>query len=116
MRSPLDRRAFCRTLTRAISWVLLASVFAGTGASAEGDWVAVAIKRVPVDSTNLRSVGYHRGERVLEIEFKVGSVYRYRAVPLKVYEALMRADSKGRHFSRQIRGRYEFKRTENPRL
>ncbi len=111
----MERRVFCRTLTRVISWTLLARGFPKAVTAADGDWVSVFIKRVPVDSTNLRSVGYHRGERVLEIEFQAGSVYRYRDVPLNAYEALMRADSKGRHFSRQIRGRYEFKRTDNPR-
>jgi hypothetical protein len=100
---------------RAISWVLLASGSGNTAAAAESDWVTVNIQRKPVNSTNVRSVGYHRGARVLEVEFKVGSVYRYREVPLDAYEALMHAESKGRHFSRNIRGQYEFRRTDRPR-
>jgi hypothetical protein len=84
-------------------------------AGAGEDWLAVVIHRDAVDSSNLVSAGYHRGAKVLEIEFQSGSVYRYRDVPLNAYEALMGAESKGRYFSRQIRGRYEFKCIERQR-
>lgn len=79
-------------------------------AGTEEDWITAVIKREAVNSTNLRSIGYHRGLRVLEIEFHSGSIYRYRNVPTKAYGALIGADSKGRHFMQEIRGRYEFKR------
>jgi len=106
----MERRAFCRAFTRALWLTLLAGGGPTVIAATEEDWVTAVIKRVAVNSTNLRSIGYHRGLRLLEIEFQSGSIYRYRNVPLNTYGALMGADSKGRHFSQQIRGRYEFKR------
>jgi hypothetical protein len=75
----------------------------------------VRIKRQAVDSTNLASAGYDHDARVLEIEFKSGAVYRYLAVPPAVFEELMRAASKGRFFSREIRGKYEFQRVREAR-
>src|SRR5687768_2279843 len=112
MRSPMELRAFCRVRTCALWLMRLAyggQIWVG---AAEDDWLFTVVKRESVNSTNLRSIGYHRGLRVLEIEFHSGSIYRYREVPLNAYAALIRADSKGRHFSRQIRGRYEFKRMD----
>jgi len=43
------------------------------------------MKRVPVRSSNLISVGYDSALRVLEAEFKHGSVYQYFGVPSMVY-------------------------------
>jgi hypothetical protein len=112
MRSLLERRAFCRTIAGVLTAHLLLGGFSGKAASADGDWLSVAIKRESVESTNLASVGYNQKACVLEVEFQSGSVYRYRDVPRNAYEALMRAESKGRYFSRQIRGRYEFRRVD----
>jgi len=53
----------------------------------------------------MRSVGYDAGERVLEIEFPNGDVYRYFDVPESVYDGLMDAESHGTYFHRNIRGR-----------
>jgi len=39
------------------------------------------MKRVPVSSTELRSVGYAEDEAVLEVEFTNREVYRYFVVP-----------------------------------
>jgi hypothetical protein len=64
--------------------------------------------RVAVESKTLRSVGYEDG--TLEIEFVSGSVYRYFDVPPRVHEDLMRADSHGRFFSKEIRGTYLYAR------
>jgi hypothetical protein len=91
-------------------WIVF---FDGFSAPAgEEDWLSAAVRRNTVNSTNLTSVGYNRESRVLEVEFHAGSVYRYRDVPPQVFEALIRAESKGRYFTRQIRGRYEFRRLQ----
>ena len=39
------------------------------------------MKRVPVSSSNLASVGYDPELRVLEVEFHNHTVYQYRNVP-----------------------------------
>jgi len=65
--------------------------------------------RVPVQSSNLASVGYDISTSVLEIEFRNGNVYQYYGVPAQVYEELMNAGSKGSYFHRNIRnGGYSF--------
>jgi hypothetical protein len=64
------------------------------------------IRRVPVDSTALATVGYSRRLRALEIEFRNGAVYRYLEVGPDVYEALINARSKARFYDDNIRHRY----------
>jgi hypothetical protein len=68
------------------------------------------MKRVPVDSEALASVGYDLGRSVLEIEFTSGDVYRYHDVPAHVHRELMDADSHGRHFALHVRDRYRYVR------
>ncbi|WP_280695529.1 KTSC domain-containing protein [Kitasatospora sp. GP82] len=63
-----------------------------------------------VVSSCLRSVGYDAEEHVLEIEFVTSTVYRYTAVPRRVHRALLAADSLGRYFNREVRGRYEYRK------
>lgn len=63
-----------------------------------------------VDSTNLYSIDYDVESMILEIEFLKGGIYRYFNVPLKVYNALMAANSHGSYFSRNIRDKYDFKK------
>ncbi|MEZ0611687.1 KTSC domain-containing protein [Fibrella sp. WM1] len=64
--------------------------------------------RIPVDSSNLASVGYDG--RTLEVEFLNGSVYQYSGVPDEVYEALMSADSHGKYFNANIRTSYSYRK------
>lgn len=66
--------------------------------------------RQPVQSSNLRAVGYNKDTKVLEIEFIKGGVYRYFDVMESVYLGLIGADSKGAYFHEHIRGRYRYKR------
>ena len=61
------------------------------------------ITRVPVESSNLASVGYSGVDEVLEVEFQGGSVYRYSEVPVEVYEELMNADSHGSYFHYNVK-------------
>jgi len=66
--------------------------------------------RIPVDSSNLASVGYNPWTGVLEIEFHGGRVYQYFGVPLAVYLGLMGADSHGKFFHSCIRNSFQFRR------
>ena len=80
------------------------------------DRLAVAaplrIERAAVESSSLVSIGFAREARVLEIEFRSGAIYRYLAVPPKVFDGLKKAESKGRYFAQTIRGKFEFQRVE----
>jgi hypothetical protein len=64
------------------------------------------MRRLGVESSAIRSVGYDGGLAVLEVEFTSGDVYRYHAVPPSVHRALMDAESKGRYLVAHIRDVY----------
>lgn len=68
------------------------------------------MQRIRVRSSAITSIGYSRKRRVLEIEFRSGSIYRYHDVEPELYEALLNAASKGRFFSFNIRGAYPCER------
>jgi KTSC domain len=68
------------------------------------------VRREPVVSTNLRSVGYDEDPQTLEVEFANGEVYEYQSVPEAVHRSLMQAPSKGTYFNRYIKERYVFRR------
>ncbi|MFB7615609.1 KTSC domain-containing protein [Kitasatospora sp. NPDC056181] len=68
------------------------------------------MERQAVDSSALRSVGYDAALLVLELEFTGGRVYVYEAVPGRVHRELMAAQSHGRYFVREVRGRYAYRR------
>lgn len=85
------------------SVILLCAVIA---LHAEPAVIVSRIKRVPVESSALATVGYSKKLRALEIEFRNGSVYRYLEVPSDVYEALLNARSKARFYDENIRHKY----------
>lgn len=49
--------------------------------------------RKPVNSSNIRSIGYENS--TLEVEFLNGSIYQYFNIPENLYNSLMRASSHG---------------------
>lgn len=61
------------------------------------------MKRIPVESSSLSSVGYDSENAILEIEFKSGGIYQYSGVPQDVYDGLMNAESKGKYFHQYIK-------------
>ncbi len=60
------------------------------------------MKRVPVNSSNISSIGYEPESLMLEIEFKTKRIYRYSNVPPHVYAALMKAQSHGKYFQDHV--------------
>jgi hypothetical protein len=66
------------------------------------------MQRTPVDSSNIRSIGYDEVGQILEIEFKTGSVYQYYAVPSGVYSNLMNPSSHGQYFAKAIKNMYSY--------
>ena len=108
----MERRTFLRTLVRvaAAAWCISARQ---SLAEAENQWLETPIKRQQVESSHLASIGYSRAIRVLEVEFRSGALYRYREVPIDIYESLLKGDSKGRYFSQAIRGCFVFRCLKN---
>ena len=109
-----ERRAFLRALTCALASLLCRRTLVFAAGASEENWLSAPLERKSVESSNLAGIGYNRSARVLEIEFRSGAVYRYREVPAEIYEGLLNAESKGGYFIRQIRGRYEFRRMNEP--
>jgi lysyl-tRNA synthetase class 2 len=60
------------------------------------------MKRTPVESSNLKSVGYEKGRELLEVEFRNGDVYRYEGVGEETHKELMEAESVGRYFAKSV--------------
>ncbi|HLQ51230.1 MAG TPA: KTSC domain-containing protein [Terriglobales bacterium] len=73
------------------------------------------MKRLPVDSSAIRSVGYDAKSRILEIEFTNGSVYDYYDVPHQIYQEFCEADSMGAFVNFRIKPNFQcnevYKRT-----
>jgi hypothetical protein len=68
------------------------------------------MNRVPVSSSDLRSVGYDETTKLLEIEFHGGRIYQYYGVPRAVYEGLMQAASHGKYFHTHVKNAYPYQR------
>jgi hypothetical protein len=64
------------------------------------------MRRINVNSSLIRSVGYNAVSQILEIEFQSGAVYQYQNVPKIEYDELMRADSHDSYFNQEIKGAY----------
>jgi KTSC domain len=74
------------------------------------------MKRRYVSSSSVKTVGYDRATRTLEIEFARG-VYRYLDVPADVYDELLAAPSIGAYVNTRIKPNYEYvevSRTRRP--
>lgn len=61
-----------------------------------------------LDSSAIQAVGYNANRHELAVTFVTGKLYTYLGVPEAIYEALLRAPSKGRFFNAEIRDRYVF--------
>lgn len=68
------------------------------------------IKRAPVASSNIASVGYDKEEHILEIEFHHGAIYQYKDVPEKVYDELMSSPAIGVYFMNEIKLKFEYQK------
>jgi hypothetical protein len=66
------------------------------------------MERRPVESSNLKSVGYDSSKQILEIEFKDRSVYQYFTVPESVFQNLMTAGSKGSYLNTHVKGKFRY--------
>ena len=64
------------------------------------------MRRIPVRSTSIASIGYLPASRELEIRFRAsGDVYRYFDVPGEEYAAFMAAESKGTYLNQVFKSR-----------
>lgn len=61
------------------------------------------MRREPVSFEALLSVGYDADQRILEVEFAGGAIYRYFDVPHELHLGLMTSPSKGEFFATHLR-------------
>ncbi|MEY2563299.1 MAG: hypothetical protein QOH88_1492 [Verrucomicrobiota bacterium] len=97
----------CSPIALVASLLLCAvAVAAGPAKSHDDTGIISHIRRTPVQSTAVASVGYSKRLHALEIEFRNGAIYRYLEVDALVYQDLMNAPSKARFYDENIRGKY----------
>ncbi|WP_291141858.1 KTSC domain-containing protein [Hydrogenophaga sp.] len=78
-----------------------------------------AITLSPCESSQIVAFGYDPATQTLAIQFpgrgvKAGDTYHYAEVPPKVYQDMVDAESKGKFFGSQIRGRYAYAKQPDP--
>jgi len=95
-----------RSLITLFACLLFATTVAGDPRASDATGIVSRIKREPVQSAALASVGYSRRLHPLEIEFKNGAIYRYLDVAPSLYHALVNAPSKARFYHENIRSKY----------
>ena len=96
----------CPPIALAVVLVAAITVSASRPPAPEPPGIVSRIKRIPVESTALATVGYSKRLRALEIEFRNGAIYRYLEVEPAVYDALLNARSKARFYDQNIRHKY----------
>lgn len=64
------------------------------------------MNRIAIQSSNIKSIGYDAGTKTLEAEFTNGGLYQYTGVPSEEYAKLMAAESVGKYFGSNIRGKF----------
>lgn len=70
------------------------------------------IDMLPVESSNVKSVGYDADSQTLAIEFKSGGVYHYEDVPKQTFADLMAAESPGKYVRSKIVGSFKHEKME----
>lgn len=69
---------------------------------------------VPVTSSQVKAIGYDQATKTLAIKFNSGGVYHYDNVEPEKHTAFMAAESKGKFFGKEIRGKHEHRKVAEP--
>jgi KTSC domain len=68
------------------------------------------MERKPINSEKIKSVGYDERNRILEIEFRDGSIKQYANVSREIQRKMMSASSIGSFFADHIEEEFSAKR------
>ena len=71
------------------------------------------MNRTRVTSSMISEIGYRPSVMTLELKFKNGYEYAYKAIPQRIFNELMASPSKGKYFVDNIKDKYECKRIMN---
>ena len=66
------------------------------------------IEVVPVESSNANAMGYNAKRKLLYVEFRGGTLYRYSGVPKLIFDGLKETESFGRYLNQHVKGTYSF--------
>lgn len=69
--------------------------------------VVPAIEMTPVKSSNIGSIGYCSDTKTLAVKFNHGGTYHFKGVTPEKYQEFASAESVGRHFLSEIKGKFE---------
>jgi hypothetical protein len=86
--------------------------FAGAALASEAPAAADQVMQ-DVESSMIKEVGYDAATQIMTIKFeKNDATYQYKGVSEDVYKALMAAESKGKYFLENIKGKFETVKVE----
>jgi hypothetical protein len=68
------------------------------------------IPMLPVTSSQIKSVGFK--DNTLYVEFNTGDVYSYKDVPDGLFVNLRFAESVGKFFASEVKGKYDYVKTD----
>jgi hypothetical protein len=63
-----------------------------------------------VKSSNIDAVSYDPGTRILSIRFHGSGVYHYMDVPEYIIDEMIQAESVGKYFIQNVKGKYSFEK------
>ncbi|KKS64913.1 MAG: hypothetical protein UV40_C0013G0006 [Parcubacteria group bacterium GW2011_GWA1_42_7] len=66
--------------------------------------------RIPVSSSNIRSIGYDSQSAILEVEFTSGDIYQYFNVSEYLFRQFFNASSRGQFLNDNIRYHYRYQK------
>ncbi len=70
------------------------------------------IEMIPVDSSNVESIGYNESTQTLRVKFLSGGIYEYKNVPIKEFGQLKNAASIGVYLNRNIKNNYPYDKVD----
>lgn len=70
------------------------------------------ITLTPIQSSMLAAHGYDTDSQTLAVKFQNGNTFHYDNVPVEVADGLATADSAGKFFNANIRGKFEPRKIE----
>ena len=96
--------------TMRVGWWTAVLAIAATAACAATE----GAPRAPRCGSALTTVSYDAKSKIMTVVFANGFAYEYTAVPKQVFEDLSAAKSRGRFFTANVRGKFDFHRVEAP--
>jgi hypothetical protein len=72
-----------------------------------------SIPMLPINSSMATAVGYDDGKNILQVEFHNGAVYQYSDIDQDTWQDLHQADSIGKFFNENVRGKYQYERVDD---